>query len=88
MFGMLTAYLLVVGGATAGVQAARGVVRGVGKLVQGEPREALAEVAGGLAAPVVSLVHQAAQLGGEVCLVAAALSDDGGLGDVQPGRAA
>src|SRR5205823_1886821 len=88
MLSLLTGYLVVVGGATAGVQAARGVVRGVGRLAQGEPRAALAQVAGGLVAPVLSLVHQAAQLGGEVCLVAASLGDEGRQTDVRQGRAA
>jgi len=80
MLNFLAAYLAVVGGATAGLQAARGVVRGLGKLIEGEPRQALAEVAGGLAAPFLSLVHQATQLGAEVCQVAGVLGDDG-----QPG---
>jgi len=80
MLNFLAAYLAVVGGATAGLQAARGVVRGVGKLIEGEPRQALAEVAGGLLAPVVAFVHQATRLGAEVCEVAGVLGSEG-----QPG---
>ena len=80
MLNLLAAYMVIVGGATAGLQAARGVVRGVGKLVEGEPRKALAEVAGGLAAPFVSLVCHATQLVAEVFEVAGVLGDDG-----QPG---
>jgi len=49
---LITFYLAVVGTFTASTQAMRGVVRGVGKLIEGQPREALGEVAGGLAAPL------------------------------------
>jgi hypothetical protein len=87
MLSICTDYLALVGGAAAAVQVSRGLVRGVGRLVQGEPREALAEVAGGLVAPVVSVVHQMTQLAGEVCCVAAALTDDGRQEDVRLHRA-
>jgi len=87
MFGMIAAYMVIVGGATAGLEVARGMVRGVGKLIEGEPRQALAEVAGGLAAPFLSLVHQATQLGAEVCQVAGVLGADG-ESDVRLDRAA
>ncbi len=54
MFGLLTMHLAAVAGAAAAVQVTRGVVRGAGRLARGEPRGALAEVGGGLAAPAVA----------------------------------
>jgi hypothetical protein len=67
-------YLAVLGGVTAGTQVARGAVRGVGRLAQGDPRGAAAEVIGGLAAPVVSAVRQLEQLGVDVCVAVAVLA--------------
>jgi hypothetical protein len=74
MLHVIGIYLAVVGGAAAGAQVARGAVRGAGRLVRGDPRGALTEVAGGLAAPVVSAVHQFSRLGSGVCQSAAALN--------------
>jgi hypothetical protein len=53
---------------------ARVAVRGAGRLARGDGRGALVEVAGGLAAPVVSAVHQLSRLGAEVCQSATALT--------------
>jgi hypothetical protein len=75
MFGLVTSYLAVAGGIAAGAQVARGAVRGAGRLAQGDARAALAEVAGGLAAPLVAASHQLHQLGGDVVRSAEALSD-------------
>jgi hypothetical protein len=74
MLQLLGAYLAVAGGVSAGAQVARGAVRGAGRLAWGDGRGALAEVAGGLAAPVVSAVHQLSRLGSEVCQSATALT--------------
>jgi hypothetical protein len=74
MLNVIGIYLAVLGGATAGAQVARGAVRGAGRLVRGDPRGALTEVAGGVAAPVVSAFHQFSRLGGDVCQSAAALT--------------
>ena len=65
----VAAYLLLVGGFTAGVQVVRGTVRGVGKLIEGQHREALGEVAGGLVAPLKSAYTQVCRLGEDVCRV-------------------
>ncbi len=74
MIGLLTAYLAVVGGVAAGAQVGRGITRGVSRLLHGDPRGALAEVAGGLAAPAVTAAHQLALLGQEVCSSAVELA--------------
>ena len=74
MIHLFSLYLAVVGGVTAGTQVARGAVRGVGRLAQGDPRGAAAEVIGGLVAPVVSAVHQFQQLGVDVCVSVAVLT--------------
>jgi hypothetical protein len=76
MLQLLGAFLAVAGGVSAGAQVARGAVRGAGRLAKGDTRGALAEVAGGLAAPVVSAVHQLSRLGAEVCQSATALTAD------------
>ena len=61
VFGL---YLAAAGGASAGAQVARGVVRGAARLARGDVRGALAETVGGLAAPVVTAVGQFSQTGG------------------------
>jgi hypothetical protein len=75
----LTAYVVVAGTFTAGVQVARGVVRGAGKLIAGDTRGALAEAAAGAVAPVMSVYDQVCKLGEDVCRAAGALvaQDDG-----------
>jgi hypothetical protein len=72
----LAVYVAVVGGFTAAMQVARGVVRGASKLIEGEPRAALTEVAGGLAAPLRSAFHQVCKLGEDVCHAASGLTDE------------
>jgi len=64
----------VVGGFTAGVQMVRGIVRGAGKLIEGDVQGALTEAAGGFVAPVVSACNQVCRLGEDVFQSAAALS--------------
>ncbi len=74
MIGVLTTYLAVAGGIAAGTQVGRGITRGVLRLLHGDPRGALAEAAGGLAAPVVTAANQLYLLGQEVCLSAVVLA--------------
>jgi hypothetical protein len=69
-------YFMVAGGLAAGLQAARGVVRGCSKLVQGDARGAVAEVAGGLIAPAGRVFHEAGRLGLDVLACAAAIAGD------------
>ena len=63
---VFVAYLVVAGGVTAGIQVGRGVVRGAGKLIDGEPKAALREVGAGLVAPVRSACDQVRSLGDDV----------------------
>jgi hypothetical protein len=60
-------YLAVTGGVSAGLQVTRGVVRGVTRLIEGEPRAAVGEVIGGVVAPVASVLNQGSKLTGEIC---------------------
>jgi hypothetical protein len=69
--------MAVVGGFTAAVQVARGVVRGASKLIEGEPGATLTEVAGGLAAPLRSAFHQVCKLGEDVCHAAGGMVGNG-----------
>jgi len=71
---LITFYLAVVGTFTASTQAMRGVVRGVGKLIEGQPREALGEISGGLVAPLKTAYSQAYRLGEDVCQTARVLT--------------
>jgi hypothetical protein len=73
---LVTFYLVFAGSLTATTQAARGVIRGVGKLIEGQPRAALGEVAGGLLAPAKSAYTQVCRLGEDVCRTVSALSAD------------
>jgi len=72
--GLLATYAAVVGVFTAGVQMVRGIVRGAGKLIEGDVRGAFTEAAGGFVAPVVSACNQVCHLGEDVFQSAAALS--------------
>jgi hypothetical protein len=56
-------YLVVTGGVSAGLQVTRGLVRASGRLLQGEPRAALGEALGGLAAPALRVYTEAVRLG-------------------------
>jgi hypothetical protein len=67
--------MMLVGAFTAGVQVVRGVVRAGGLLVAGDPRGALAQAAGGLAAPLVSAYTQLCRLGEDACHAAHALAE-------------
>ncbi len=67
MFGVLAKYLAVAGAIAGAAQVGRGVTRGATRLLHGDPRGALAEVAGGLAAPAVAAASQVVLLGQEVC---------------------
>jgi hypothetical protein len=86
MVWLIGAPLFVIGSATTALQVGRGLTRGVGKLAAGEPGAAIAEVVGGLIAPVVSLTVQAARLMDDVCVVAASLGE-GPAEDTWLGRA-
>jgi hypothetical protein len=76
---ILTGYFLSAGGLSAGLRVTRGLVRGTGRALAGDPRGALAEAAGGLIAPAVQVYREAG------LLIADALSAAGGLlaGEVQ-----
>ena len=71
------AYLAVAGGISAGLQVVRGTVRGVTRLIEGEPRAAVGEVVGGVVAPVASAVHQATQLAADVFGAAMSIANVG-----------
>jgi hypothetical protein len=71
--GLFTSYVFVAGSLSASAQIARGLVRGAGKLVQGDPKGALVEAAGGVIAPATSAVSQLFKLGSEVFEVASNL---------------
>ena len=71
---LIVAYLVVTGGVTAGLQAGRGLVRGLGQCLSGAPLAGLAEVAGGFLAPVKSACEQAMQLGEDACTAAARIA--------------
>src|SRR3954453_16271158 len=70
-------YLCFAGCVHASLQATRGLVRGVCRVMEGDPRAAMAEVAGGLVAPARSVVVEAAKLGVDVLACAAALCGEG-----------
>jgi hypothetical protein len=69
------AYLAIAGGVSAGLQVTRGVVRGAGRLIAGDPLGALAEVAGGLAAPACQVYREGAKLAIDVFNAAQAIVD-------------
>ena len=76
MAHFLAGYLAITGAISAGLQVARGVVRGVGRLIEGDPRGAVVEVAGGLVAPVRTVYNEACKLGADVFAVAGGIADD------------
>jgi hypothetical protein len=67
-------YLAVTGGLSAGMQVSRGLVRAAGRLLEGEPRAALAEAVGGVLAPAQRVVGEAICLGIEAWAAAQALT--------------
>jgi hypothetical protein len=77
MGSFFMAYLTVVGGVSAGLQVARGFVRGVTRLTEAEPRAAVAEVVGGFVAPMVSAIDQSRKLTGEIYDAVRAISASG-----------
>jgi hypothetical protein len=70
-------YLVVTGGVSAGLQVTRGLVRASGRLLHGQPRAALGEALGGLAAPALRVYTEAVRLGGDVWDAAWGLTMDG-----------
>ncbi len=74
MFGVMVKYLAVAGVVAGAAQVGRGVTRGLSRVIRGDLRGALAEVVGGLAAPVVTSVSQVVLLGQEVCCSVAELA--------------
>jgi hypothetical protein len=72
--GWLVGYVVAVGTLNATLQVTRGLTRGAGKLIEGRPREALAEAAGGLLAPLLQAADQYARLAldayGAACAIA------------------
>src|SRR5262245_10173708 len=59
---ILTGYLVIAGGLTAGLRVVRGVVRGTARALAGDHRGALAEAAGGRVAPAVEAYREAGPL--------------------------
>lgn len=70
------AYLMVVGGFSAGLQVTRSVVRGAGRMLAGDPRGALFEAAAGVVAPVAQVYREVGKLTFDVMVAAQALTDD------------
>jgi hypothetical protein len=88
---MLAGYLMLTGGVAAGLQVARGVVRGAGKLLKGEPQAALGEVVGGFLAPVQTIYVQGCRLVGDIAEVAGSIAGEKedevlALAESTPGR--
>ncbi len=85
MIDVLVKYLVVAGAIAGAAQVGRGVTRGLSRVFRGDPRGALAEVAGGLAAPAVTAANQVVLLGQEICYSAIELTigvgKEGGLAD-------
>jgi hypothetical protein len=73
---ILAAYLVVAGGISASLQVARGMVRGTGRLLAGDPRGALGEVAGGLLAPAAQVYKEVGKRTIDVIVAAQALTND------------
>ena len=71
---ILTGYLLVTGGLTAGLRVVRGVARGAGRALAGDARGALAEAAGGLIAPAAQVCREARLLTADALEAAEALA--------------
>jgi hypothetical protein len=80
----LMTYIAVAGSAVAGAQVARGAVRGVRRLAQGDPRGAVTQFAGGLLAPARSACHEVLRLGAEALAAAAAIAGGDALAEPEP----
>jgi hypothetical protein len=76
MFSLMSGYLILMGTAAATLQVFRGAVRGAGKLVEGDGRGALSEVAGGLVAPARAVYVQIRLLCADACQSAGAIATD------------
>src|SRR5262249_52520922 len=86
--GWLVGYVVAVGTLNATLQVTRGLTRGVGKLIEGRPREALAEAAGGLLAPLFQAADQYARLALDAYGAAATIAGRGAGADEEcAGRA-
>ena len=85
MLSALTGCIGFFGTVTAATQVARGMVRSLGKLKQGDPYGALSEIAGGVLAPVTSAIGQAMRLGEDVIVAATGLSLEEASHRVQEG---
>jgi hypothetical protein len=77
MANVVVGYLLVAGGMRAGLQVLRGAVRGTGRLIEGDVRGAVSEVAAGVLAPVVGVYQEVGKLVGDTIVAAQGLTDDG-----------
>jgi hypothetical protein len=75
--GWLVGYIVAAGTLNATLQVARGLTRGAGKLIEGRPREALGEAAGGLLAPLLQAADQYARLALDAYSAAAAIAGQG-----------
>jgi hypothetical protein len=78
------AYLAVAGGISAGLQVSRGVVRGTGRMLAGDPKGALAEVTAGVVAPVAQVYREVGKLTIDVFVAAQALTEDSPAADAMP----
>ena len=81
---IFTAYLMVAGGISAGLQVTRGVVRGTGRMLAGDPRGAIAEVTAGVVAPAVQVYREIGKLTIDVLVAAQAITDDSPAADAMP----
>jgi hypothetical protein len=83
----LVGYVVAVGTLNATLQVARGLTRGAGKLIEGKPREALGEAAGGLLAPLLQAADQYARLALDAYGAASAIAGQGaGTDEDRAGR--
>jgi hypothetical protein len=82
--GWLVGYVVAVGTLNATLQVTRGLTRGVGKLIEGKPREALGEAAGGLLAPLLQAADQYARLALDAFGAAAAIAGTEAGADEDP----
>jgi hypothetical protein len=77
-------YFIMTGTAAALLQAARGLVRGCAKLMQGDSKAAVAEVAGGLVAPACKVADEAGKLAQDALACAWAIASDNEKEKAQP----
>jgi hypothetical protein len=82
---LFMAYLVVTGTMAASLQVSRGFVRAAGRLMEGEPRAALAEAVGGVAAPAQRVVGEVLCLGLDAWVAARAINGQGEAPVPHPG---